>query len=170
MNAQYHTKISTEPIDCSSVFNLVRNASAGAISTFFGVTRKDDDDTNNKHGGVKALNYECYVKMAYAELEKIIQNSYKIWPSLIHVVVFHRHGLVPVGEISVAIAISSPHRKDSLEAVKFLIDSIKSHVPIWKKEIYEDGTSKWKRNRECFWQSEENKLGFINDYEIKSAK
>ncbi|CAH8637821.1 unnamed protein product [Heterobilharzia americana] len=151
MNVKHYTKISTEPIEYSSVFDLVKDSSAGAISTFFGVTRKDNND-----GVVQALKYECYLKMAYIELDRIIQDSCKIWPSLVHIVVFHRYGIVPVGEVSVAIAVSSPHRKDSLEAVKFLIDSIKSQVPIWKKEIYEDGTSKWKKNRECFWYHTED--------------
>ncbi|TNN20344.1 Molybdopterin synthase catalytic subunit [Schistosoma japonicum] len=146
MSTQHYIKISIEPIEYSNVFNLIDDSSIGAVATFFGITRKYD-----KERIVQALNYECYLKMAYLELERIVNNSYKLWPSLIHVIVLHRYGLVPAGEISVAIAVSSPHRKDSLEAVKFLIDSIKSCLPIWKKEIYEDGTSTWKQNNECFW-------------------
>lgn len=151
MNSQYLTKISIEPIEYSSVFDLINDSSSiGSISTFFGITRKYDNERI-----VQALEYECYLKMAYLEMDNIIKNSYKLWPSLVDVVVLHRYGIVPVGEISVAIAVSSPHRKDSLDAVKYLIESIKLQLLIWKKEIYEDGTSKWKRNIECFWLQEE---------------
>ncbi|CAH8569146.1 unnamed protein product [Schistosoma turkestanicum] len=149
-NSRYFIKISTEPIQYSTVFDLISDSSVGAVSTFFGIIRKYD----REGVVVQALDYECYLKMAYLEMERIIQNSYKLWLSLVHVVVFHRYGLIPAGEIGIAIAVSSPHRKDSLDAVKFIIDSVKSHLPIWKKEIYEDGTSKWKRNNECFWLCE----------------
>ncbi|CAH8651888.1 unnamed protein product [Schistosoma guineensis] len=149
-NSQYFIKISIEPIEYSNVFDLINDSSIGAVSTFFGITRKYDQERI-----VQALKYECYLKMTYLEMEKIIKNSYQLWPSLVHIIVLHRYGIVTVGEISVAIAVSSPHRKDSLDAVKYLIESIKSQLPIWKKEIYEDGTFKWKRNNECFWLQKE---------------
>ena len=65
--------------------------------------------------------------------------------------VFFRLGVVPVGEASVVIAISSTHRSESLEAVHYAIDSLKKSVPIWKKEIYDKGTEEWKANSECSW-------------------
>jgi len=65
--------------------------------------------------------------------------------------VFSRLGLVPVGEASVVIAISSTHRLESLEAVHHAIDSLKKSVPIWKKEIYDEGAEEWKTNNECPW-------------------
>ena len=64
---------------------------------------------------------------------------------------FNRLGLVGIEDASVVIAVSSVHRKESLEAVSFLIDSLKSLVPIWKKEIYDDGNTTWKENKECHW-------------------
>lgn len=64
---------------------------------------------------------------------------------------FEPPGLVPVTEASVIIAVSSAHRAASLEAVSYAIDALKARVPIWKKEIYEESSSSWKRNKECFW-------------------
>ena len=64
-----------------------------------------------------------------------------------------RLGTVPVGEASVVIAISSEHRAESLEAVPFGIDALKKSVPIWKKELYDDGAGDWKANKECLWTS-----------------
>ena len=69
-----------------------------------------------------------------------------------------RLGLVPVTESSVIIAVSSEHRHESLEAVTFLIDGLKAKVPIWKKELYQDGSSNWKRNKECIWGTDGREL------------
>lgn len=66
-------------------------------------------------------------------------------------IITYRLGLVPVTDASVIIAVSSEHRRESLDAVSYLIDSLKAKVPIWKKEIYSDGTSDWKKNKECVW-------------------
>ena len=65
--------------------------------------------------------------------------------------VFSRLGLVPVGEASVVVAISSTHRSESLDAVRYAIDSLKERVPIWKKEVYDQGSEEWKANSECSW-------------------
>ena len=61
--------------------------------------------------------------------------------------------MVPVGEASIVIAVSSPHRADSLEAVQYCINQFKATVPVWKKEVYEDGEPQWKENKECAWSS-----------------
>lgn len=98
------------------------------------------------------LEYEAYEPMALKELNKIcakIRESWKVG----NVAIFHRLGEVPVKEASVIIAIASAHRQESLDAVKFAIDSLKATVPIWKKEIYEDSDSQWKENSECSWSS-----------------
>lgn len=71
---------------------------------------------------------------------------------------FFRLGLVPVTESSVIVAVSSEHRRESLEAASYLIDSLKAKVPIWKKELYDDGSSDWKRNKECVWTPAEGKV------------
>lgn len=66
---------------------------------------------------------------------------------------FCRVGTVPIKDASVVIAISSPHREEALKASEFCINSVKKSVPIWKKEIYEDGEPQWKENKECRWSS-----------------
>lgn len=74
------------------------------------------------------------------------------WPTLKHIAIYHRLGSVPVTEESIVIAVSAPHRPAALESVSFAIDKLKSSVPIWKKEIYEnDQIGEWKANIECPW-------------------
>lgn len=68
-----------------------------------------------------------------------------------NIAIYHRLGQVPVKEASVVIAVSSPHRQESLRAVEYAIDTLKATVPIWKKEIYENETAVWKENKECLW-------------------
>lgn len=96
---------------------------------------------------VLRLEYEAYVPMAEQELLKICAEARRRW-RLTKVALVHRIGLVPIGEASVVVAVSSVHRKDSLEAVHFCIDTLKETVPIWKKEVYEDGGEVWKSNVE----------------------
>ncbi|KAJ3404259.1 Molybdopterin synthase catalytic subunit, partial [Chytridiales sp. JEL 0842] len=135
-----------EPVQLSDLINKTRSDEAGAIATFSGTTRS----TFTYKGVTKrvlSLEYEGYVPMAEKELRKLINTARQKWASLIGIAVYHRLGAVPVGEESVLIAVSSPHRVDALEAVHWMIDELKRSVPIWKKEIYEDG-SMWKANCE----------------------
>lgn len=95
--------------------------------------------------------------MAHKMLVKICDGIRVQWPDVKHIALYHRLGFVPIKESSVIIAISSPHRQDSLEAVQFAIDELKRSVPIWKKEIYGgeyEGTAMWKENKECQWSNE----------------
>lgn len=73
------------------------------------------------------------------------------WPDIVNIAIYHRLGLVPVREASVVIAISSPHRISSIDAVAAAIEELKKRVPIWKKELYEGDESAWKENKECQW-------------------
>jgi len=135
--------IQSEILDLQKLCNMVNTPEAGAISTFSGTTR------NNFEGKkVLRLEYEAYVPMAIKELQKICALIRTKW-DVIYIAIFHRIGVVPIGESSVQIAISSAHRRESLEAVQFAIDEVKAKVPIWKKEIYDDNTHTWKENREC---------------------
>ncbi|XP_006109384.2 molybdopterin synthase catalytic subunit [Myotis lucifugus] len=92
--------------------------------------------------------------MAENEVRRICGDMRRKWP-VRHIAVFHRLGLVPVSEASVVIAVSSAHRAASLGAVSYAIDALKAKVPVWKKEIYEESSSSWKRNKECFWAASE---------------
>ncbi|KAL2622418.1 hypothetical protein R1flu_002623 [Riccia fluitans] len=128
-------------IDMGKYVDAVRDPGAGAISTFIGTTR---DTFQNKE--VIELQYEAYKPMAILELKKICTLARSKW-SLIGIAVAHRLGTVPIGEESVFIAVSSVHRKDSLDACQFIIDELKARVPIWKKEVYSNGEV-WKENAE----------------------
>jgi len=140
--------IRTIPIFLEELTTFVSSEEAGAISTFSGTTR------NNFEGKkVTRLEYEAYIPMATKEMQKICNEIRSRW-KVIKIAMVHRIGIVPIGHSSVIIAISSDHRKESLDAVQFAIDEIKSKVPIWKREFYakEDNTEEegvWKENKEC---------------------
>ncbi|CAH8602624.1 unnamed protein product [Dicrocoelium dendriticum] len=120
-----------DAIKPSNIIELVTDPSCGAISAFF-----------------VRLEYEAYESMALNALQCIIEEVRTKFPCLKRITVVHRLGSVAVEEISVAIAVSSPHRAASLDAVAYIIEQIKRRVPIWKKEVYSDNTSSWKRNTE----------------------
>ncbi|GLJ48208.1 hypothetical protein SUGI_1018030 [Cryptomeria japonica] len=129
------------PLDITKYTNLVRSPAAGAIATFMGTTRDTFEDKE-----VVELRYEAYVPMAHRQLRAICTEARNRW-ELMRVAVAHRLGVVPVGEESVFVAVSSVHRRDALEACEYVIDEIKASVPIWKKEIYTNGEV-WKENSE----------------------
>ncbi|XP_057338394.1 molybdopterin synthase catalytic subunit [Microplitis mediator] len=135
-------KLQKDKLQVDEIVSCVISPSCGAISTFIGTTR---DNFESKK--VIKLAYEAYEPMALKEMKNICEKIRAKW-DVKHIAIFHRLGEVPVCESSVAIAISSPHRRESLQAVEFAIDTLKSSVPIWKKEIYEDQQSTWKENKE----------------------
>ena len=105
--------------------------------------------TRDSFGGksVIKLEYEAYEEMAIKELETICENIRGLW-AVNKIAIIHRLGEVPIGEIGVAIAVSSTHRNNAIKSVEFAIDNLKTSVPIWKKEFYGDGTYLWKENCE----------------------
>jgi len=115
---------------------LVDNNS-GAICTFSGTTR---EWTKGKQ--TQTLFYECYREMALTEMEKLVSQAQDKW-SINKCVLIHRIGEVPLSESSVFVGVSCPHRADSFEACRFLIDQLKEDVPIWKKEHFVGGESEW---------------------------
>lgn len=133
-------------LSISCAYNYAVESSTGAVSMFIGTTR---DSFENKK--VTKLSYEAYEPMAMKELKKICE-AVRTTFNVHKICVLHRLGEVPIKQASVVVAVSSPHRKESLEAVQILIDTLKEKVPIWKKEIYEDGGSNWKENNECGWK------------------
>lgn len=100
---------------------------------------------------VVSLEYEAYEPMAIKSMAKICSEIRDKWSGVHHIAIYHRLGLVPVKEASVIIAVGSPHRQDSLEAVAHAIEALKKQVPIWKKEKYSDDGAQWKANAECDW-------------------
>jgi molybdopterin synthase catalytic subunit len=126
-------KITEKAIDVQKVIDTVSSLGAGAVNIFIGTVR------NNAHGkNVVWLEYEAYESMAVAEIRKIIDEASHRWP-LLGWAVSHRIGTLKPGEVSVAIAVSTPHRRDSFEACQYIIDTLKEKVPIWKIEVFEDG-------------------------------
>jgi molybdopterin synthase catalytic subunit len=126
-------EIVTHPIELAPLIDAVSDPSAGAVVTFLGTTRDHNDGRK-----VTLLEYESYPEMAVAELEKIGAAAKARWP--IHAIaIVHRIGVVPIGEASVAIAVSAGHRVAAFEACHFAIDVLKEVVPIWKKEHFEGG-------------------------------
>ena len=120
-------------IDESELVAKVASPRAGAITTFHGVVR--DNSLGRK---VLYLLYEAYPPMAIREMEKIEAEVRERW-ELEGFAITHRIGRLEIGEASVVIAVSSPHRKEALEASQFAIDRLKQTVPVWKKEYWEGG-------------------------------
>ena len=126
-------EIVTEPIDEKLLVGRVASPRAGAIVTFHGVVR--DNSLGRK---VLYLLYEAYPPMAITEMEKIEGELRERW-EVEKVAISHRIGRLEIGESSVVIAVSSPHRKEALEACHYAIDRLKQTVPVWKKEYWEGG-------------------------------
>lgn len=131
--------ITAEPLRLEPLLDWVSDPQVGAISTFSGVVRN-----HNKGKGVLYLEYECYEPMALAELAQIVAQAHQRW-ELHRIAVVHRTGRIEIGESAVLIAVSSVHRRESIEALHFVIDTLKATVPIWKKEYWQDG-SMWLEN------------------------
>ncbi len=126
-------KITEKPIDIQKVIDTASSLGAGAVNVFVGTVR------NNAHGkNVLWLEYEAYESMAVSEIRKIIDEASHRWP-LLGWGVSHRIGTLKPGEVSVVVAVSSPHRKQAFEACQFIIDTLKEKAPIFKKEIFEGG-------------------------------
>ncbi|RME21562.1 MAG: hypothetical protein D6798_17835 [Deltaproteobacteria bacterium] len=133
--------LTDDVIDARALEAAVARPEAGAILTFHGVTR------NNFEGRpVRGLVYEAYAAMAVPEMERIAAEAMARWPE-VRVAMVHRTGTLDVGEASVVIAVSAPHRDAAYEAGRFAIDALKERVPVWKKELYDDGAA-WKANAE----------------------
>jgi molybdopterin synthase catalytic subunit len=126
-------KITEKPIDIQKVIDTASSLGAGAVNVFIGTVRNSTQGKN-----VLWLEYEAYESMAVSEIRRIIDEAASQWP-LLGWAVSHRVGTLKPGEISVAVAVSSPHRKDSFKACQYIIDTLKERAPIWKKEIFEGG-------------------------------
>ena len=120
--------ISEHPIDIETLLANVKDDSAGATVLFLGTVRNHNDDY-----AVSGIYYEAYIRMAEEAMARIEAESVKKW-NLKKIAAAHRIGNLRVGEVSVAIAISSEHRAEAFEAGRYAIDRIKSELPIWKKE------------------------------------
>lgn len=129
--------LTQDPIDYHRLTEDVRSNAAGAAVLFLGTVRE------MTHGRqTVALDYEAFPEMATAKLEELEAEARQRWP-IVKAGIVHRLGHLELGDISVAVAVSCPHRKDAFDAGRFLIDRLKEVVPIWKKENWSDGSTEW---------------------------
>src|ERR1019366_4972956 len=126
-------RIVRDRVDVAALEAAVADPASGAISIFVGTTRE-----NNVGRKVLRLEYEAYEAMALSEIRKLAEEAGRRW-KITRIAITHRIGVVEIGETSVAIAVSAPHRAEAFEACRFAIDRLKEIVPIWKKEHFEGG-------------------------------
>ncbi|XP_063387463.1 molybdopterin synthase catalytic subunit [Cydia fagiglandana] len=143
-----HLKLTVDKLSVDAVSELVVDDSCGAVSIFVGTTR---DNFEGKK--VLRLEYEAYEPMALKAMKAICDEVRSKWSAVHSIAIYHRLGNVPTREASVIIAVSSPHRRDSLDAVSLCIELLKAKVPVWKREVYADAAPAWKENRECAWST-----------------
>lgn len=127
-------ELTVDPLDARRLEAAVAHSGAGAICTFTGVVR----DTSRGRS-VTHLDYEAYAEMATAQMRKIGEEIAERWPEA-RVAMAHRTGRLEIGEASVVVSVSCPHRAEAIAACKWGIDRLKESVPIWKKEHAADGT------------------------------
>jgi molybdopterin synthase catalytic subunit len=141
-------KITGEEIELGDVIRAVEAGDAGAIVHFLGIVR------NNTEGReVSYLEYEAYPPMAEKKMAEIAQEIHEKW-GLDRVAMIHRVGRLEIGEVSVAVAVASPHRKDAFEACHYAMNRLKQIVPIWKREVWVDGEEEWVKPDPVFFKSE----------------
>ncbi|MFD2866336.1 molybdenum cofactor biosynthesis protein MoaE [Mucilaginibacter antarcticus] len=126
-------KLSMSTLNVQQCVDWVTSPDCGGIDVFIGTVRNA-----TKGKAVMRLEFEAYDKMAIAEMEKLAKQALDKWP--VHkILIHHRTGVLQVGEIPVIIAVAAAHRDAAFDACRYIIDSLKKTVPIWKKEIFEDG-------------------------------
>jgi molybdopterin synthase catalytic subunit len=138
--------LTRERLDVAAAVARVTCATSGGIAVFLGTTRaehraptgKRDEESGDE---LLALDYQAYEEMAVREIQKYVDEARRRWP-VERAAVWHRVGEVRVGEASVVIAVSCPHREEAFAACQFIIDTLKESAPIWKREIYRRG-SRW---------------------------
>jgi molybdopterin synthase catalytic subunit len=128
-----------EALPTADAVASVMSPSAGGVDVFLGTTRAEKSDKNHV---LAALDYEAYREMALEQLRDLAQRARQRWP-IVALAILHRIGRVKLAEPSVLIAVSTPHRADAFEACRWLIDTLKAEVAIWKKEIWDDGSGSW---------------------------
>lgn len=130
-------QLTDTPIDTTALVDAGRHPNAGAVVLFLGTTRELTAGRQTV-----ALDYEAYREMAEQKLAELEVEARRRWP-VIECIIVHRLGRIAPTEASVAIVVSTPHRRDAFAASEWLIDTLKHDVPIWKREQWSDGTTEW---------------------------
>ena len=142
-------KITTEVITGTEVREAVEGPDAGAVVVFLGTVRNNTDGRP-----VTRLEYEAYPPMAEKKMAEIAQEIAQKWGDTLRVAMVHRTGKLEIGEVSVAVAIASPHRKDGFEACQYAMNRLKQIVPIWKREVWTDGEAEWVKPDAVFFEGQ----------------
>ncbi len=130
-------EITDGPLNHAAITDRVRSNQAGAVCSFLGTVREMTGDRRTA-----SLDYEAYPEMAHKKMAELEAEARQRWP-VIELALVHRVGHLELGEISVVVAVSCPHRDQAFAACRWLIDTLKEVVPIWKKEVWADGTEEW---------------------------
>lgn len=129
-------ELTPEPLSSERALEWAERPSCGAVVSFVGTVR----DHAEGRTGVKAIDYEAYTLQVIPRFEAIAASARERWAELGRIVVWHRVGHVQLGEASVVVAVSTPHRAQAFEACRYVIDTLKATTPIWKRETWEGGT------------------------------
>lgn len=128
-------KITEEVLDPQAITQEVMREENGAVVTFLGVVR-----VSSRGKRVLYLEYDAYPEMAEKVMRQIGQEVAQRWP-VQDIAIYHRIGHLEIGEVSLVVAVASPHRQEAFEACHYAVERVKQVVPIWKKEVWEDGES-----------------------------
>lgn len=131
------TFLTRKAIVVDDLLIAVQGPEQGGTCVFLGSVRNGPDE-----GGVTAIEYSAYDAMAEAEIARMLAEARERWPEA-RVALRHRVGMISVGEASIAIAVAAPHRDEAFAACRYVIEAVKKHLPIWKKEYHVDGTTTW---------------------------
>ena len=132
-----------DPIDIEALCRRAQHPQAGAVLIFCGNIRNHSEGRT-----VTMLEYEAHESMALRQMKAVLEAAKQRWP-LHYVEVIHRLGKMSIKETSIAIAVSTSHRSDGYEASRYIIDTIKRSIPIWKKEHFTSGESAWSEGCEA---------------------
>lgn len=127
--------VTADTFDVGSAYQWAVRPECGAVVVFSGTVRDHADGRDN----VTSLTYEAYEEKAVTRFAEIIAEARRQWPSIVRVALLHRVGRLGLGESSVLVVVSSPHRPEAFEAGRFCIDTLKIAAPIWKQEEWADG-------------------------------
>ena len=135
--------LTRDPLDPETLTATVRDAANGGVVTFLGTVRNNTDGRQ-----VLYLEYEAYEDMAEKVLARIVREVTERWGGTVNASIAHRFGRMEIGDVSLIVAVASPHRSEAFAACQYIVDRIKQDVPIWKKEVFQDGRSglAWKVN------------------------
>ena len=129
-------RLTADPLEAQALADLVRRDESGAVTLFYGVVRNSSEGRD-----VERLEYEAHESMALKKLREVAAETKQRFPAISEIGVWHRIGTLEIGETSLLVAVSSPHRKEAFEACQWAVDRVKAVVPIWKREHWRGGSA-----------------------------